>query len=348
MQKTWAMFFAVSASLTLGMSVVAAAPGDAARHSGQTAQAPQGQSNGVTMNVTAAEAAEIQRRRESKSQEYNRALNQYFPLSPDQIGQTRHEIDRRKRAMREGPAPKNRPQTVRVNLGIDADIPKVSVAAGYGAALTVLDATGKPWPVQSITLGDDNAFLVNKAVSEGESSSILTVVPKTAYAKSNLIMQLEDMPTPVNVRLAATTDVNNGRTDIIIGARGPNAVAPVAHRRLAQPDNSVMGTLLDGVPPQGATRVSIGGGPANGWIVGNSFFVRTPLQVTSPAWLASVTGSGGVTVYEMPIVPTIYASDSDGVTIKLSLPDSVLVDGALAMGSTTLGAIHYGPRPASK
>lgn len=300
-----------------------------------------------SMPTTDAEQQAIARARAKADSDYQRALKAMMPLTPDQIRETQKEVKARKRALRDTPSPVVQSRTVRVDLGPGTELPRVHVSPRYGAALTVLDATGKPWPINAVTVADPKAFQVMKPVDEGPGSSVLTVVPLIDYAHTNMIVMLKGLATPVIVRLKVSDSSNNDRLDVVVNGRGPNAIAPVASRKLSTPDNPTMRYLLDGVPPKNARRVEIKGGPAEGWIVDDAFYLRTRMSVISPAWVSSLSGSGDVTVYELPILPTVVASDSDGQTVDLELDSSALIDGALASGATTLGSMQYGPDAAT-
>lgn len=280
-----------------------------------------------------------QRRAWLRRRAYGRAMRTLMPLKPEQITRYRKEVQKRKKALREG-IPKASSQTVRVTLEPGGAPSVVKLSPNYGGAITILDATGQPWPITSLTVGNGSAFQVTKPIDKGKGSSVLTVVPKLYYAHSNVILTLKGVATPIVLRLKTVPGIVDGRTDVIVAARGPNATSVVTARGAGSPDSLLMRNLLDGVPPQSATPINIKGGPARAWLINNKLFLRTTLDVLSPAWVASVSGASGLTVYEMPLTPTIIATDTDGVTVTLQLPSGTLVDGALARTSTTLGAIY--------
>lgn len=280
---------------------------------------------------------------------FHHLLHKKFPLTPAQIKKLNEATRQAQKAAQSQPVPKSGSRTVTVKVGPGGHPPVVDVSPNYGGALTVLDATGQPWPVTSSTVGNSKDFKVKKPVKKGKGASILTLLPTQAYAKTNLILTLKGLSTPVIVRLDATDTKNAGRTDLVVQAEGPNAVAPVSHSQLASTDNPIMRTLLDDVPPKGATRVPLKGGQgdAKAWVIKGHFYVRTALHIFSPAYIAVSYGAGGVGVYEMPMVPSMTATDHNGATVTLKVARMALLDHVLTKDGATVADAHYGPKPVS-
>lgn len=329
-----------STHFAVAVSLVLLAPVAPAQEAPATSQGAEAQ----TMPLTPAEQAAIKAKRHK--QKYDEALRQLMPLSPAQIEALVDEVDNRRKAAKSAPIPDARTVSMRMTLAPGEAPQTIQLAPHYASALTLLDATGQPWPVTSQTVGDASQFTVLRPVENGAEASILTVAPLTPYARTNLIITLADLAVPIVLRLTTTPKVNYDRVGLIVSRRGPYAVAPVAVRDLPDADNEVMRYLLDDIPVGTAKPVEIEGGPARGYLVGDRFYLRTALDLVFPAWVSSLSGAGDVTVYEIPITPVITATDRDGATVDMTLPSWLLVDTALAQNGTTLGAIHYGPPPA--
>jgi intracellular multiplication protein IcmK len=291
-------------------------------------------SNGVggNMPLTSSEREQVRQaqQKQQDQQVFHQMLRIKNPLTPGMIHQTQQSLRASQKASRDTPAPKDESQTVHISTEPGAKPVTIHVSPGYGGAITFLDNTGQPWPVISAIPGNPKAFQVLKAAPKDPNSSIFAIVPQERYAHTNLIVTLKGMSTPLILRLSAVDPVNNDRTDAIIGASGPNATRPTAQRSLANTDTPFMDNLINGVPPEGAKRVAISGGPAEGWLINGHFYLRTTMQLLMPARIGQSSGAGGVTVYELPLVPLISLTDSDGATVQLTVADNALVDGALS------------------
>ena len=284
----------------------------------------------------------IRQKKETKA--YKRAIHNLMTLSPKQIKGIKSRAKRNEKASRGGSVPKSKFRSIRVVPGGSQKIKTIRIAPGYGSPVTILDATGQPWPITSDTIANGKAFVVKHPVKKGKGSSILTIVPQKRYAHSNMIITLKGLSTPINVRVKVTPKVNDSGTRLKIAARGPNASAPVSQASLAQPDKPIMRDLLNGVPPKSAKRLHAKG-PGKVWLFKGHAYLRTKMTLISPAYRSVAHGSGGVRVYQVPLVATLELSGNQGRTSTLTMPHSALLDHALSGRDNhpTLGRQKYGP-----
>ena len=85
-----------------------------------------------------------------------------------------------------------------------AAIPEIAVRWGYATALTFVDLTGAPWPIEEVVV--DSAFLPEGSGGEaGLSGSgvthVLYLVPRRRYLHGNAAVQLQGHVQPVVLRL---------------------------------------------------------------------------------------------------------------------------------------------------
>ena len=154
------------------------------------------------------------------------------------------------------------------------------------------------------------------------SSNVVSLVPLTNHASSNLMVTLEDAPYPVVLHLITESQARRGRVgDALVAFRldrgGPNAKPAV----LAPPaPEAVSADLLEfvhGVPPDGARPVRLE--PeypgTRAWLYRDRIYLRTGHHAVWPAWL-SRAGCGGLTVYALPRAPFVVLSVG-GERVKL-------------------------------
>ncbi|GAB5389470.1 MAG: hypothetical protein Alpg2KO_24380 [Alphaproteobacteria bacterium] len=259
------------------------------------------------------------------------ALQQLFPLNPEQIEVTLQEWRKRRNAADRSlrPTPRILEQgSIAISLEPGSKTPNVQLAEGEVTALTFFDITGNPYPVSSVVLGNPEEFSVEAPQLGG---NLITVSPLRPNAAGNLVISLVDQPVPIIVRLSAGGNVVNYRVDMRIQARGPNAPTIMPEQFDPGPPitGEVMTSLLDGVTPEGAVKqVLEGNGPARAWKLDGVLYLRTPMTLISPNPTAQATGAAGIKVYEMPETPVILASD-DGkiVRIRVREPETNVLKG---------------------
>ena len=56
------------------------------------------------------------------------------------------------------------------------------------------------------------------------------------------------------------------------------------------------------------------GGDASAWKIGKTMYLRTKMNVVSPSWVATMSGSdGGVNAFEMPLSSVVLALQNGSV-----------------------------------
>ena len=112
--------------------------------------------------------------------------------------------------------------------------------------------------------------------------------------------------------LKTSKDEVQYRVDARIPEYGPFAQAPLIQggsERVA--GNSLITSILDGVPPSGASRLSVSGvdGRTSAYNIGGMTYLRTPLALLSPGWEQSVSSADGMNVYALSQAPVVLLSD---------------------------------------
>ena len=83
-----------------------------------------------------------------------------LPMTPNQIRTLRKLFDETQRAAAEYPGVPPRPtsSSIVVNLAPGATPPVIRLLSGFVTSLVFVDATGAPWPIKAIDIGDPQAF----------------------------------------------------------------------------------------------------------------------------------------------------------------------------------------------
>lgn len=250
---------------------------------------------------------------------FRAALQGLLPMTPDMIRSFNGHIeDVRRAAVRPAPGagvPVTR--SVSLNLRPGEALPRVNLAAGNVSALVFADQTGAPWPVQSVTVANSDAYQAVEAGERGKTNMVV-ISPKQHFAAANnLIVTLVNHPVPIVFGLDTGASSVDYRVDVTVRARGPNAAPEVAiGGGLAPTDDALLRAFADGMPPRGARQLQASRQDIEVWRHNDMLYVRTPLQMLSPAWVGYMAHPTGVRVYTIPdggraTLPVLYVS-ADG------------------------------------
>ena len=251
-------------------------------------------------------SAEDQNRRAT----VNAALNGIFPLKPDEIQLLIEKLHESQHAIA-APQTANLKAVVKaetIPLEPGAEPKEIDTELGFITTVSLLDATGNPWPIQDIGVGGN--FDV-PAPEEG--GNVLRITPLAKYAFGNLSIRLVGLTTPLSFHLQASNGTVYYRYDARIPKFGPKAAAPLIDRGndLVAGDAMLM-NILDGAPPLDATRLPVTGVDTRtaAWRIGTRVYLRTPLMLLSPGWDGSVGSGDGTHVYLIPDTPVLLLSDN--------------------------------------
>jgi hypothetical protein len=265
-----------------------------------------------------------QRLADIKTETRRRALEQaqenMFPMQADEI----QDIIRRLRTTQsaiqksiEVPPPTPRAVVHTMELDPGAVPPTIKMLNGNVTSLTILDASGQPWPIVDIAYG--GTFDVKAPESNGH---IIRISPLKEYARGNMSIRLQNLATPLTFTLESGGSEVHYRFDARIPQLGPNAKTPLIDRGigLSAGGDAALSAILVGTPPAGAVRMKVTGvdGRTSAYAVGSSTYVRTPLTLLSPTWQSSASSADGTNVYVLGDVPVLLLSDN-GVMVRAQL-----------------------------
>ncbi|MDE1151380.1 MAG: DotH/IcmK family type IV secretion protein [Micavibrio sp.] len=264
-------------------------------------------------------------KKKMEDQVFNQALKALMPLKPEQIRKTLENF-RINREAAETPITVPEPRQEVVTASLDpSDAPVViKMAPNTVTTVTILDATGAPWPIQDMSWA--GAFTIAAPESGGH---IFRITPSSAHGVGNISIRLIDMITPVTMRLTTGLDWVHYRLDVRIPKPGPLAKTPIIEygglKTVAGKDDQMVG-ILDGMPPDGSEKLQVNGvdGRTTAYQASGHIYLRTPLTLLSPAWDSSVSSADGMSVYTLAQTPVVLLSD-EGRMVKAHIvsPDEV-------------------------
>ena len=152
-----------------------------------------------------------------------------------------------------------------------------------------------------------------QGASYADHANLVTLVPLTNHASSNLVVALEGAPYPVILHLLTESSAKQARVeDALVVFRldtpGPRAPLPAVGPAQPGPVTRELLNLVHGIPPEGAARLRLE--PelwgTDLWEHGGRRYLRTGHQPVWPAW--SAQAGQAVKVYVMPKTPGIVLS----------------------------------------
>ncbi len=256
-------------------------------------------------------------KRNKRDEAFDILLNQALPLSPDQIKEMRRLFDIVEEAKFTTPKTPPTPisSSTRVDLEPGSIPPLIRLSAGFVTSLNFIDITGSPWPIASYGIGDPQAF----NIQWDQRSNTLFIQSLRLYSHGNMAVKLKDLDTPIMISMVSGQKEVDFRVDLQVAGRGPQATAAILPQSETLPAkvNPMLINFLDGIPPQGSTKLEAGR-YGEAWIYQNKLYFRSKLKLLSPAWMATLSSPDGTHVYEMMKTPLILATEN-GVTVNIVL-----------------------------
>ena len=262
---------------------------------------------------------------EMREEAFKAASGSLMPMRPDEIRRIKEMADENKLAIETPILPNPKPETTFTTVSLDPGQAPVELktAMGQVTTLSILDATGQPWPIQDIS------WAGNFEVQQPEQgSNIFRITPMSEFAFGNVSMRLIGLTPPVIFTLKTDRRTVQVRADVQIPQNGPNATpAPIQTKptiTTAAGDVGMM-NVLEGVPPGNSKKLKVSGvdGRTSAYDVGGITYIRTPYTLLSPAWNASVKSADGMTVYAMRYSPVLLLSDKGQlVKARIEKPES--------------------------
>lgn len=248
--------------------------------------------------------------------EFVQAVNAQAPLSPDQIRLLRKSLDEVKKASsaRVGLAPRAVSSAVALTLAPGASPHVLRLAPDFVTTVVFMDASGAPWNISEIAVGNISAF----TLSEAKKTNTLTISPKEDYSSGNISVKLEGASAPISMSIVTGQKDVDYILHVNIQARGPSANVASIDPGFTDSVPKELVSMLDGVTPSGAKILSVVGGDAKAWKIGDRIVLRSRMNLLSPGAIKVARSTDGTAVYEIKEAPAVLMMNS-GRVVELSI-----------------------------
>ena len=264
--------------------------------------------------LTAIGPATVLPDRSAEDEAFRALLRSLAPMNEEQLRALRRILDRQALILAEPPsgiAPRPITRSVSLSLRPGEDIPRLRLFPGNATSITFSDVTGAPWPIQSVTIGNPQAFAASEAGERGQTN-MLVVSPLTQrIVANNIVVALAGHPVPVVIGIEAGGEEVDFRVDMTVRARGPKAAPQIVQASAISPTNDrVVQAFLDGVPPREAVSLRTNNRDVEAWRFSGKMYVRAPFEMMSPAYEARARNVSGTNVFTLDETPVLLMSEN--------------------------------------
>ena len=252
-----------------------------------------------------------------------------LPFTPDQILALGRIFEETRAAASDAPGarPEGRQQRVRIEPGGMQATLEVVLAHGYTTAVSILDMTGEPWPIEEVLV--DARFLPRGMTDDTRAAShILYLSPAERHLHGNAIVKLADLAEPLAMALTTGTGTVDFHVDLRVAGKGPNAdPSHLVQPRTFHAGDEVLLDLLAGVTPHGAARLSIAGASASdrAWSAGDDILLLSRALVLTPGPWAAERSADGRWAWRLPATPFALVS-RDGREARLGFRRQEIIE----------------------
>jgi intracellular multiplication protein IcmK len=256
---------------------------------------------------------------------YEQALQSNLPMTPAEVLQYRQIQSSIQQAetvpVGTPPTPLQRALILSLKPGLAPA--EINLYPGNATTLTFADETGAAWPVETVTVGNPNAYSAQKE-GQANNTNMVVISPLSPYAEeNNLVVTLKNCPVPLVFSLKTGSKSVDYRVDFAVQGMGPNATPPIEQvSSLAPTDDSTVQSFIDGTPPHDARVLKTSDPQVQAWKYNDLYYVRTNLTMLSPAYIHSAQNLT-VNVYTIPPTPVLVLSDDGRMSsVTLNFSDS--------------------------
>lgn len=309
------------ASPTAPAATAAAAPTEAPslgdvlnREAGGQIEQPAALPPGFTLPVEdegqVAELSKEEKEAELRKKVFTDSMNALFGLKPEEVRRLLERSDEQKQAIEVPIYASPNPESAFITVSLDPGEkpPVVKTAVGHVTTLSMVDATGQPWPIQDLSWAGN--FEVQQP---DQGSNMLRITPTSEFAQGNVSMRMVGLNPPIILAFKADRENVHVRLDIQVPEIGPNGVAPLINGNLTQASagSAQLASVLEGIVPGKARKMTMTGvdGRTSAYEMDGMMYVRTPYTLLSPAWNSSVRSADGTNVYALSTTPVLLLSD---------------------------------------
>lgn len=246
-------------------------------------------------------------------------LLQEFGISPELIKTAKELALKEQDAAFDNSPAEMIKEVITVSTDPSAMAPTIYTTPGHATIVNVIDQTGEPWPLVLASSGNDTLFKT-APIENHKYKNVFRLQAQYRVGSSNLTLLLADKALSVTIKVISSKDRYHPQPILQITDNGPFA-KPL--RRISSnlpiKNDNLMKNLIFEIAPLDFTRVKTNSNEVVVWKSGERLFVKTKLIPTYPDGYSIYRGPNGYAAYEMPSLPVLIMSDSNGISHQISI-----------------------------
>lgn len=187
--------------------------------------------------------------------------------------------------------------------------------------LSFVDATGTPWPIETVKGYDGELFDVAKVENSYQNSAILH--GKLPSGVSYFTVFLTSLAEPITVRVNVSDSKYHKSRVLKVMKIGPstelNLETAGMASQIGMPEDVDLNNVLFAVTPFEAKKLSTDNPAVLAWEKSGEILVRTNLKIFTPGHIRIKPGTNGYAAYRLPKTSRLYASNEAGNVVKISI-----------------------------
>ncbi len=187
--------------------------------------------------------------------------------------------------------------------------------------ISFVDATGTPWPIETVKGYDGELFDVAEVKNSYRNSAILH--GKLPSGVSYFTVFLTSLAEPITVRVNVSDSKYHKSRTLKIMKVGPSTELNLETAGMASqiglPEDVDLNNVLFAVTPFEAKKLSTDNPAVLAWEKSGEILVRTNLKIFTPGHIRIKPGSNGYAAYRLPKTSRLYASNEAGKVVKISI-----------------------------
>ncbi len=249
-------------------------------------------------------------------------VREIFKMSPKDILRIREAANQHEQAIyREIRSLVELSEEVEMYLSPGEPTQVVDLLQRAPSAISFVDATGTPWPVEEVNAYDGELFDAKQIENSYKNSVVLH--GKLPAGTSYVAIYLQQLADPIIVRVKVSPDSYHKSKIFKIMKIGPdtelNPVTLGAAQQIGLAPDVDLNNVLFGVTPFEAKKLTTDNAEVLAWEKGDEILVRTNLSLFSPAAVRIKPGTNRYTAYRLPKASRLYAVNEVGKVVQISI-----------------------------
>ncbi len=248
-----------------------------------------------------------------------------FKVSPKDVMRMRKAGQEHERAIyREIREIQEESDQVELTLSPGEETHHLNLLARAPTTISFVDATGTPWPIETVRGYDGDLFDVAKVENSYRNSAIL--YGKLPSGVSYFTVFLASLAEPITVRVNVSDSKYHKSRVLKIMKVGPSTELNLETAGMASqiglPEDVDLNNVLFAVTPFEAKKLSTDNPAVLAWEKGGQILVRTNLKIFTPGHIRIKPGSNGYVAYRLPKTSRLYASNDAGSVVKIAIEEA--------------------------